>query len=199
MFLVRRPRIWNLQTKIQDLRKNSCNSPAAGTATERDFLHLNITKVHFFSRSYIPFSYMPYFSPFKDDQSKKKKAAHIHMPTTITISLWGLTRNAARMILVTFSLTDSWRMSDRTGMILYRRRCSHIWGLNARSHIEKIIWYWSWKPHLLLKTPIMLKKNRGGGKKVFHTSTSKKWNMLTLKEQVSELYSASSLAVTALS
>lgn len=115
---------------------------------------------------------MPYFSPFRDDHSKK--CCNIHTPTTITISLWGLTRNAARMILVTFSLTDSWRMSDRTGMILYRRRCSHIWGLNARSHIEKIIWYWSWKPHLLLKTPIMLKKNRGGGKKIFHTSTSKK-------------------------
>lgn len=140
---------------------------------------------------------MPYFSPFRDDHSKK--CCNIHTATTITISLWGLTRNAARMILVTFSLTDSWRMSDRTGMILYRRRCSHIWGLNARSHIEKIIWYWSWKPHLLLKTPIMLKKNRGGGKKIFHTSTSKKkWNMLTLKEQVSELSSASSLAATAL-
>ena len=68
-----------------------------------------------------------------------------------------LTRNAARMILVTFSLTDSCRMSDRTGMMLYRLRCSHICGLKARSHTEKIIWYWSWKPHLLLRTPMMLK------------------------------------------
>lgn len=68
-----------------------------------------------------------------------------------------LTRNAARMILVTFSLTDSWRISDSTGTILYRRRYSHIWGLNASSHTQKIIWYCSWKPHLLLKTPMMLK------------------------------------------
>ena len=70
-----------------------------------------------------------------------------------------LTRNAARMILVTFSLTDSWRISDSTGTILYRRRYSHIWGLNASSHTQKIIWYWSWKPHLLLKTPMILKNS----------------------------------------